>query len=175
MTRICFVLPPSPKPTDQDCSLQRRVKIFKSETLIQNLSLGLGVHAGCESLQAQTLNWGLHSWSLEKRKRKKRKKRKRKALPQSRQIFKEEWEILEGKQVNDYLFNFSYRVKSVFLGEGEEEMQMREKVKLHFSLVTEGIKVSTVCVMGRNTLDEGKCGPIHALPFSVQLKTLKYA
>ena len=46
-------------------------------------------------------------------------------------------------------------------------MQMIEKVKLHFSLVTEGSKFLPLVCEQAGTLDEGKCGHIHALPFSV--------
>lgn len=110
------------------------------------------------------------------RKKKERKeKKKKKKHTSSKQIdLKEEGRYsVKASKCNDYLFNFSYRLSQSSWGR-RKKLQMREKVKLHFSLVTEGSKFLPRVCAGRNHWMR-KCGPIYALPFSVQLKTLKYA
>lgn len=76
----------------------------------------------------------------EPRKKKERKEKKEKYTSSKQTDLKEEGEIYWSQASAWLSFQFLISIKSVFLGEGEEEMQMREKAKLHFSLVTEGSK-----------------------------------
>lgn len=145
---FCFVLLSFPKPTDQDCSSKEELRSSDKKHLSRPSHQALGPHRYESSGPQTTLNWGhLLYGGAQKKERKKRKKEKEKHTSSKQTDLKEEAEINEAKQVRRLSFRFLISIQSVFLGEGEEEMQKREKVKLHFSLVTEGSKfLPLVCV-----------------------------